>query len=201
MKKVLVYGDSNTWGDNSITRSRSNSWVDILNSKMQDYNFIGEGLPGRVAGTCNLEKPYKNGKETFLSTFLSSAPVDLVLIALGTNDLQEKYNRSSEDIYNDLIWYEEVIKEMLADIDNHDRYFYKDEMPKFIYILPTNFDYIDNNFNEQGEIKRKEIIKYFNNSDKTFIEVNNISLVDGLHYSKEGHMMMAKLVEDMLIRE
>lgn len=198
MKKVLVYGDSNTWGDNFITRKRSTSWVDLLKDELSDYSFICEGLPGRVAGSLEIDNSYKNGKDTFISVFLSAAPVDIVIIALGSNDLQNKYNRSSREIVKDLLWYEDIISDMARVEDNYNRYFKEDKIPEFIYILPTNFEYIEGVFDENSELKRQEIISCFRNSDKKIIEVNDMSLVDGLHYSEEGHKKMVKLVKEIV---
>ena len=54
MKKVLIYGDSNVWGDNFITGIRipdDKQWVNILQEKVKDnYILLQEGLPGRLAG-------------------------------------------------------------------------------------------------------------------------------------------------------
>ena len=98
MQKILVYGDSNTWGDNFITGKRipeEKQWVNILRKKyINKYQFFQEGLPGRIAGDDEKIKTYKNGKSTFVSTFRTNAPVDKVIIALGTNDLQLKYQKS-----------------------------------------------------------------------------------------------------------
>ena len=119
VKKVLIYGDSNTWGDNFITGKRipdEKQWVNILKNKYsKDYMFLQEGLPGRLAGNEEIIKPYKNGKDTFISTFRTNAPVDIVIIALGTNDLQIKYNKKSKDIINDLLWYKNKLEESFAD--------------------------------------------------------------------------------------
>lgn len=90
MKKVLIYGDSNVWGDNFITRKRipdDSQWANILQKRLgSDFQVLQEGLPGRIAGEEEMEKPYKNGKTTFLSTFRTCSPVDYVIISLGTND-------------------------------------------------------------------------------------------------------------------
>lgn len=98
MKRILIYGDSNVWGDNFILGERiphEKQWVNILSEKLgSDYKIYQEGLPGRLAGNNEEEKKYKNGKDTFLSTFRTCAPVDILIIALGTNDLQIKYNKS-----------------------------------------------------------------------------------------------------------
>ena len=97
MKKILIYGDSNTWGDNFFLGKRiddDKQWANILQKKLEsEYKVIQEGLPGRIAGNFDIEEPYKNGKDSFLSIYKSHAPIDILIIALGSNDLQIKYNK------------------------------------------------------------------------------------------------------------
>lgn len=115
MKKILIYGDSNTWGDNFLTGERipeEKQWVNILRIKYKNkYQFFQEGLPGRIAGNEETIKTYKNGKDTFISTFRTNAPVDKVIIAFGTNDLQVKYQKTTDKIIEDLLWYKKQIEE------------------------------------------------------------------------------------------
>lgn len=201
VKKVLIYGDSNTWGDNFITGKRipdEKQWVNILKNKYsKDYIFLQEGLPGRLAGNEEIIKPYKNGKDTFISTFRTNAPVDIVIISLGTNDLQIKYNKKSKDIINDLLWYKNKLEESFEDEEDKIKYF-NNKMPKIIYILPINFDYKVNAsviFDEESEEKRQEIIKYFKKQNINAIIANNLDLFeDGIHLSYQGHEEMANLV-------
>lgn len=201
VKKVLIYGDSNTWGDNFITGKRipdEKQWVNILKNKYsKDYIFLQEGLPGRLAGNEEIIKPYKNGKDTFISTFRTNAPVDIVIISLGTNDLQIKYNKKSKDIINDLLWYKNKLEESFEDEEDKIKYF-NNKMPKIIYILPINFDYKVNAsviFDEESEEKRQEIIKYFKKQNINAIIANNLDLFeDGIHLSYQGHEEMSKLV-------
>lgn len=201
IKKVLIYGDSNTWGDNFITGKRipdEKQWVNILKNKYsKDYIFLQEGLPGRLAGNEEKFKPYKNGKDTFISTFRTNAPVDIVIISLGTNDLQIKYNKKSKDIINDLLWYKNKLEESFEDEEDKIKYF-NNKMPKIIYILPINFDYKVNAsviFDEECEEKRQEIIKYFKKQNINAIIANNLDLFeDGIHLSYQGHEEMSKLV-------
>lgn len=201
VKKVLIYGDSNTWGDNFITGKRipdEKQWVNILKNKYsKDYMFLQEGLPGRLAGNEEKFKPYKNGKDTFISTFRTNAPVDIVIISLGTNDLQIKYNKKSKDIINDLLWYKNKLEESFTDEEDKIKYF-NNKMPKIIYILPINFDYKVNAsviFDEECEEKRQEIIEYFKKQNINAIIANSLDLFeDGIHLSYQGHEEMAKLV-------
>lgn len=207
MQKVLVYGDSNTWGDNFITKTRipeEKQWVNILRKKyINKYQFFQEGLPGRIAGDEEKIKTYKNGKSTFISTFRTNAPVDKVIIALGTNDLQLKYQKSKDKIVNDLLWYKKQIEESYNDLENQQKYFNDKKLPEIIYILPINFDYQDKAnivFDKESETKRQQIIKEFKKL-KTIkiISANDLELFDdGIHLNYKGHEQMATLVERFL---
>lgn len=205
MEKILIYGDSNTWGDNFIIGKRipdEKQWVNILRKKYCDkYIFLQEGLPGRIAGNEEKEKKYKNGKDTFVAIFRTNAPVDKIIISLGTNDLQIKYDKSSKQIIKDLLWYKNQINESYQDLEDRKKYFKNDKMPEIIYILPINFDYKDKAnmiFDANSDLKRKEIIKYFSNKENV-IFADNLSLFDdGIHLSYEGHEQMATIVEEVL---
>ena len=207
MKKVLVYGDSNVWGDNFLTGERipdDKQWVKILQNKLKkEYIFFQEGLPGCIAGSEEQEKKYKNGKDNFISTFRTVAPVDIVIIALGTNDLQMKYKKSSKSIINDLLWYEKQLEQSYEDLEDRKKYFVNEKMPRVIYILPVNFDYKVNAsviFDEQSEQKRQEIIDYFSKNKKDIITSNDINLFDdGIHLNFDGHKKLANMVEKELI--
>ena len=207
MKKVLVYGDSNVWGDNFLTGERisdDKQWVKILQNKFKnEYIFFQEGLPGRIAGCEEKEKTYKNGKDNFISTFRTNAPVDIVIIALGTNDLQMKYKKSSKSIINDLLWYEKQLEQSYEDLEDRKKYFVNEKMPRIIYILPVNFDYKVNAsviFDEQSEQKRQEIIDYFSKNKKDVIISNDMNLFDdGIHLNFDGHKKLANMVEKELI--
>lgn len=208
MKKILIYGDSNVWGDNFFTGIRipdEKQWPNILQNKLgDDYKIFQEGLPGRLAGDDEIEKKYKNGKSTFISTFRTIAPVDVVIIALGTNDLQLKYNKDAVKIVDDLVWYKKVLEEQYADEDDKVKYFVGNKMPDIIYILPPCFDYLDGAkgiFDENSEKERKLMGEIFKNKcNCKHLILNELSLVeDGIHLSYDGHQEMANLVERFIL--
>ncbi|MCI6107230.1 MAG: hypothetical protein SOU84_04260 [Candidatus Faecimonas sp.] len=207
MKKILIYGDSNTWGDNFITGERipeEKQWVNILRTKYGNkYQFFQEGLPGRIAGNEETIKTYKNGKDTFISTFRTNAPVDKIIIALGTNDLQIKYQKTKDKIIEDLLWYKKQIEESYADLEDQKKYFNDKKLPEIIYILPINFDYQDKAsviFDKESEEKRQQIIREFQKDKKLkTIVANDLELFDdGIHLNYQGHEQMASLVERFL---
>lgn len=205
MKKILVYGDSNTWGDNFLVGKRiddDKQWVNILQKKYKDkYIFLQEGLPGRIAGNFDKEKKYKNGASTFLSTYRTSAPIDILIISLGTNDLQKKYNRTKRNIIKDLLWYRKQVEELYADEENRKKFFKNEKMPIIIYIMPINFDYKVNAsviFDENSESIRQDIISYFKDKENIIVGNDMDLFDDGIHLSYKGHQQMAKLIESEL---
>ena len=105
--------------DETSTKKRivdSMQWPNLLQAMLgSKYKIIQEGLPGRLAGNDEKEKLYKNGQSTFECIFRTSSPVDIVIIALGTNDLQLKYHKSIQQITDDLVWYEKKIYELYDD--------------------------------------------------------------------------------------
>ena len=207
MKKILIYGDSNVWGDNFISGRRINDdeqWPNILEKLLnKDFKVIQEGLPGRLAGD-EAEKKYKNGKYNFLSTFRTCAPVDIVIIALGTNDLQIKYDKDVNKIIDDLLWYEKVIESEFSDVDNQKKYFVNSKMPEILYLLPPKFDYqkaAKEIFDINSEEKRKIILNSFseNNVNRVLIMDEIPLFSDGIHFNQEGHKKVALLVERKIL--
>lgn len=206
MRKVLIYGDSNVWGDNFFTGVRiadEKQWSNILQKKMADVKIIQEGLPGRIAGDEESLKPYKNGKETFLAIFRTAAPVSEIIIALGTNDLQVKYQKNVQDIVDDLLWYKSILEKEFEDEENRKKYFVNEKMPRIIYILPPNFDYNrkDNPvFDKVSEEKRREVIRIFADLDVESVVLPKVSLFsDGIHLDYKGHELVADIIYKMLV--
>ena len=207
MKKIMIYGDSNTWGDNFFTGIRIKDeyqWPNILQKKLgQNYLIYQEGLPGRLAGNEEKKKPFKNGKDTFISTFRTHAPLDTLIISLGTNDLQITYNKPSDKIIKDILWFEKELRTSYEDEEDKIKYF-NNKFPRIIYILPTNFDYKERAnmiFDINSEEKRQQIISYFkNNQDKYEIIIKeDLELFeDGIHYNEKDHQTIANIMYEVI---
>ncbi len=104
MKSILCYGDSNTWGyiPGAAQRyPRDVRWPGVLQAKLgADFHVIEEGLNAR---TTVMDDPIrggaiKNGLSYLRPCLESHAPLDLVILALGVNDLKHRFGFSAYDI-------------------------------------------------------------------------------------------------------
>ncbi len=109
MKTVLCYGDSNTWGCPPITDwpigvipryGLDTRWGSVLRSNLgEGYWVVEEGLGGRTTiWNDPVEGEHLNGKPYLLPCLKSHAPLDLVALMLGTNDLKHRFGLSAWDI-------------------------------------------------------------------------------------------------------
>lgn len=102
MKRILCYGDSNTWGYDPVTQDRFDDgtrWPRVLGQTLgRGYEVIEEGLGGRTTVWDDPIEGYKNGREYLIPCLESHRPLDLVILLLGTNDLKKRFSLSAYDI-------------------------------------------------------------------------------------------------------
>ncbi len=107
MKSILCFGDSNTWGARPLTSMDDVTrygpdvrWGSVLRTTLgEDYWVVEEGLNGRTTVWADpVEGEYKSGKSYLPACLESHAPIDLVVILLGTNDLKHRFGLSAWDI-------------------------------------------------------------------------------------------------------
>jgi len=106
--RILAFGDSNTWGwkpDGSGTRFADDvRWSGVLESRLgAGYTVITDGLVARRTDLDGMdaglvEGVFLNGAKTLPAALARNAPIDLVLIFLGTNDLQSGAERSAAEV-------------------------------------------------------------------------------------------------------
>lgn len=92
MKSVLCYGDSLTWGsDPAMDTSRfpwDVRWPGVLQGELgADFHVVEEGLGDRTTVIDDPLVPGRNGMATLIPCLEAHAPLDVVVIMLGTNDI------------------------------------------------------------------------------------------------------------------
>ena len=124
--RILIYGDSNVWGDKGFGENGTllgryatkQQWPNILQRLLGgEYDIIQAGLCGRTAGEYAEQAPYLGGKIGYEIALREASPVSGVIIALGVNDAQNE-SASGEQIVADLQWYSAYTQAYAADSDN-----------------------------------------------------------------------------------
>ena len=92
IKRVLCFGDSNTWGCIPITLERyapDVRWTGVAQRDLgEEYCIIEAGINGRSTVFEDPFNEFRNGSKGIAYTLLESTPLDLIVFMLGTNDLK-----------------------------------------------------------------------------------------------------------------
>ncbi len=102
--RILAFGDSNTFGyisgeDDYSRFGNDVRWPRVLNKLLgSEYCVIEEGLTGRTAAFEDFVSEGRCGLNYIVPCTESHAPLDLIIIMLGTNDLKQQYGATPEII-------------------------------------------------------------------------------------------------------
>ena len=197
MKKILCFGDSNTFGFNPENGKRFDEqtrWAGKLKIALKNkFEVIEKGANNRCGFTENKESTELSGLIA-IKKYLELKP-DIIILAVGINDLQKIYDNDEKAIYFGL-------KALIEEIK-------KENNPNIILLVPSTIkenilnSFFNTLFDEKSIEKSKKLPKIYQKIAKEFeldlIDLNNIaetSPTDGLHYDVEGHKKIAdKLIE------
>lgn len=96
---VVCFGDSLTWGFDPVDRTRYGHdvrWTRLLQRELgDDYYVIEEGLNGRTTVFEDPVRGDRNGLAHLETVRRSHMPIDILVMMLGTNDLQTRFGMSA----------------------------------------------------------------------------------------------------------
>ena len=107
IRSILCFGDSNTHGTRPIETLDGNGrfghesrWPSVMGRALgPGYEVIAEGHPGRTTVHDDpTEGPHRNGARVLPAILGSHAPLDLVVLMLGTNDLKRSFALTPHEI-------------------------------------------------------------------------------------------------------
>ncbi|MDB5525997.1 MAG: Arylesterase [Rhizobium sp.] len=115
MKTVLCYGDSLTWGvdaDNETRHAYEDRWPSVLQKGLgHGVRVIPEGLNGRTTvyddHTADCDR---NGARILPTILETHAPLDLIIILLGTNDLKPVFANNAVIVGHGIQRLVEIVK-------------------------------------------------------------------------------------------
>jgi len=100
--RILAFGDSLTWGRIANRTERHGDdvrWPRVLETALGGYaTVIEEGLNGRRIALEDPLRPYRSGIALLPLFIECHAPLDLVVIMLGTNDCQRQHGLGPHDV-------------------------------------------------------------------------------------------------------
>lgn len=115
MKRILCFGDSNTYGykpDGSGRFDENIRWTARVQQRLgEEYQIIEEGLCGRTSIFQDELRADRRGVDIVGTLVESHNPIDIFVVMLGTNDCKTKYKATSKAIANGV---EQVIKQAQA---------------------------------------------------------------------------------------
>ena len=219
MKRVLVFGDSNSWGytDQDNGHRYKKRWPVFLKQELIqkgfDIEILEDCLPGRTTNIDDYQDGvHLNGANVLKSSILSHSPIDLVIIMLGTNDLKVRFQRSAENIA-------EGIKELIQIVfeTNSGTGSWHDQNKSKLAIIgpptlgeksndPTwlNFDEWVGGFNKSKQLYYS-FEKVCSQMDVNLIDAKEFcqsSNIDPIHWSKPMHQKfsenLAKIIEQKI---
>ena len=203
MKKIICYGDSNTFGFNAKDGSifdENTRWTSLLQKNLgSEYEVVNEGMYDRTGFADNPRGDLFSGPKHFPEMLSKTDNIDLLILAIGTNDLQSQYNISFDTIENGLRNLVNLAKTKVKNI---------------IIILPVILDErilkgaFNTQFDETGVEKSKKVGQIYRQiADENgclWFDINEFTApsdYDGLHYDENSHRLIAEKLAEFIKKE
>ena len=204
MKKVLCYGDSNTWGYNAQNEKRfgrDERWTGVLRQQLGGgYEVIEEGLNGRTTVWDDPIEGSKNGETYLIPCLDTHAPMDMVVIMLGTNDLKLRFSLSAFDIAAGMEKLISIIEKSESGIDG--------KAPKILLLCPAPLGKLTNfaDMLTGGKEKSEKLSALYKDIAKkhgcSFLDIGSVvqtSDDDGVHFDEKSHKSIGLAVSKKVI--
>lgn len=192
MKTVLCFGDSNTYGYSPLDGSRfaeAERWTGILKTR---FNVIEAGLNNRVGFVLSPYGEKYSGLKYFPKVLSACNNIDIIVLAVGTNDLQYAYNVDMQTIENSLEQMILLAKEKTSNIIIVPPVILSKDIFNGAFSLMFDKSSIEKSVQVQ-EVFKKVAFKH-NCKLLDFNEFVRPSNIDGLHYDKIAHRLIAEKV-------
>lgn len=197
MKKILCFGDSNTYGYRYTDRGRfdeNTRWTALLAKKLFPYGFevIESGLNGCTTVFDDKEEDGKNGSKILPTVLKENDPLDYAIIMLGTNDCKTQFHASADMIADGV----EIIISQIKCFDSNIKILLA--CPAYIdnAVLTHNFSrsFDEDSIPKSAALEKKLQYLAMQNdclflSAARFVKTNH---TDGIHLDENSHAVLAE---------
>lgn len=209
-KRVLCYGDSNTWGavpEDGSRYPQEVRWTGVLQRELGEaYQVIEEGYCGRTTVFDDPVEGRLSGLSYFGPCCDSQWPLDLIILMLGTNDLKPRFSVDAWSIAYGLRRYLDVLQitPMVG------------QKPEILIVSPILIDpayrksvRFRDMFGDRGTERSQEFAKAYREfaegAGLPFLDASlyaQASAVDGIHMGADSHgrlgIAIAEKVKEIL---
>jgi lysophospholipase L1-like esterase len=200
VKRILCYGDSNTWGYDPVAKNRFADdirWTGVLSKTLgSNYAVIEEGLCGRTTVWDDPIEGYKNGRKYLIPCLDTHNPLDLVIIMLGTNDLKKRFSLSAFDIAEGAGVLVKTVRQSQAGRTGN--------APPVLLLAPPPTTTLSENFGGMFEGAESKSLNFPEQFARVAGQVNCAFLdtatvivsspVDGIHFEEHQHQLLGLAV-------
>lgn len=201
MKNILCFGDCNTFGKKADGQrfSRSIRWTGKTQQLLgEDYYLMEEGLEGRTTIWNDPLLPHRCGMTALPISLQTHKPLDLVILALGTNDLKRYFRVSPEEIAMGM-------EQLVHKIQGTTGVGNGKQAPRILIMAPVPLgERVSRSqsleYDETSRMKSLELGEHFKQVAETrhcsFLDAGSFTSVgvDQLHLDEEGHLATAEMV-------
>lgn len=198
MKKILAFGDSNTWGFDSSTIGRFDSdtrWTGLLQKALgNDVLIIEEGLCGRTTVFDDGSFAGMNGYAELSAILEANQPLDAAIIMLGTNDCKTVFKATSQDIAAGM---EKCIKRIFGYVKPESVLIIS---PLYMEKAALKFDCDERSLAVSRELKQafKDLADRYGTAFLAASDVAKAGEADGQHLTSEGHRALYEAVLNII---
>lgn len=204
MTTILCYGDSNTWGytpGSGERYARDRRWTGVLQRCLgEEFTVIEEGLNSRTTVLDDPTKPFKNGKDYLVPCLDSHAPLDLMILMLGTNDLKHRFGLSAFDIGANVATLLALIKQSACSASGGAPQVLLMAPPPVGKLTPvgsTDFPEIFRGSEEKSNALGRIYRRFAKEAGVEFLDTGEVitsSDVDGIHFEADQHRKLGEAV-------
>lgn len=211
--RILTYGDSNTWGfmpsveGNFLPRyTDAQRWPGVMQQSLGSGFAVNVvGIPGRslnydLPGSLgSISKEDGNGLRRLALSLTEDAPVNLVVVMLGTNDLIHKPRPTPDQIASGLVKLKQLAEAGTVP-------FSASQKQRILFVVPaplrdTRHGPFKDDFDDQAVKESRDLAKAFISEGKrigvpvfdagSVVEAEGI---DGVHLSEAGHRRLGEAI-------